>query len=213
MLAAVLLALLFLNWLVFRAVFQAPALRLSVLPVAKGEAVLVETPGRRTYLINAGADASVLRSLGAALPFWQRHLDALILTDASAENAGGAPQVLARYRTSSLVRSESRGSASLEAALANAGVAPVELVRGERLALGGGAYADALLPPEASPAQPLLMRIGYGGSSVLIGSVPGRAGDWEARADANLPAPGLVIASTTPPGSYILDGTSLLHRK
>ncbi|HVM59122.1 MAG TPA: hypothetical protein VMT80_02235 [Candidatus Paceibacterota bacterium] len=206
-------ALFILNGFVCRAALVPPSLTFSVLPVSKGEAVLLHTPDGRTYLINAGADASVLRSLGSALPFWQRRLDALILTDATAGDVGGAQSVLARYRVGEILRSGNQGSASLETAVAHARTKSAALVRGERLLLGGGAYADVLSPPAESPAHPLILRIGYDAQSVLVGSGGAGMADWERQADGTLPAPDLVIASTTAPGTYAFDGRRALRGK
>jgi hypothetical protein len=97
----------------------ASTVRVEPLPLAVGEATLIRLPGR-AILIGAGADASVVRALGEALPPWERHLDALILLSSSAGEAGGAPYILEGYRTGVLLRRGVAGPAGREAALASA---------------------------------------------------------------------------------------------
>jgi beta-lactamase superfamily II metal-dependent hydrolase len=109
------------NVSIYRTIFAPHALEVSVLDVGKaipakggspdpakagmrGSAVLVRTPSNMLVLIDTGPDASVLRALGAALPPWRRHIDAVILTGTKASSVGGLPEVESRYRVSTLVR-------------------------------------------------------------------------------------------------------------
>ena len=60
--------LIFANAGIYRAIFAEHVLVVNVLEVGKGDAVLVQTPTRKTILIDTGPDASILRALGSALP-------------------------------------------------------------------------------------------------------------------------------------------------
>ncbi len=65
----------------------------------KGDAMLIQTPSGQHILIDGGADpAAVTSGLGIHLPFWKRHLDAVILTLPDHAHLPGQIATLARYR-------------------------------------------------------------------------------------------------------------------
>lgn len=107
------------NVLVYKNLY-APPVRSDVLRAGSGTVVLVRVREARAALVGAGADASIVRALGEALPFWQRRLDALVLLDPSAKTAGGAPFVLASYSVAHLIRPSEQGTSAREEALASA---------------------------------------------------------------------------------------------
>lgn len=208
------------NVLVYRAAFALPVLEVDVLDAGKGNAVLVRGPNGKTLLIDAGKDAGILRALGSALPMWRRNIDAVVLTSVSAGFVGGLPEVMKRYRVSTLVRPRVQGTRGQEAALAAAvsaehGLRQFTGERGQRFSLGDGAYADVLWPPSTVSALNIsdgavVLRISYGATSVLIqNDLPPRASKWLATLDAGLPSPNLVISSSTPAGAYVSNGTTL----
>ena len=99
-----LVGLLVLNFFVFRTVFSPASLKVQVLSVGKGYAVLLQRPGGQTILIDTGPDASVLRALGEALPPWQRKIDEVILTSGAAAQGGGLSAVQSRYTVGSVAQ-------------------------------------------------------------------------------------------------------------
>ncbi|MFZ1075621.1 MAG: hypothetical protein WAN50_04585, partial [Minisyncoccia bacterium] len=117
------------NAYVFQKLHAPAATEVTVFAAGKGTAALVRAPSGETLLVNAGSDASILRALGAALPPWQRNLDAVMVTDMSANNAGGLPDVLHRYKVAALIRPDLEGSKGLEAALAAAASANTSVRR------------------------------------------------------------------------------------
>ncbi len=172
---------------------------------------LVRVPGGNTVLINAGPDASVLRTLGEQLPPWKRRLEAVVLTEPTSLAAGGLPQVFERYAIGSFVRTPVTGSRTLESALGSAGPAPSILYRGDRFRLGN-AYLEALWPPR-TPTLPrgengyAVVRITYGTVSFRIGALPERAEKWRAAVDGEEET--IVLSSSTPPSEYVTDGLSV----
>ena len=86
------------NVFMYRAIVAPHVLKISVLEVGKGNAILIQSPSEKTFLIDVGPDASILRALGEALPMWQRRIDAIILTSTKNSFVGGLPEVESRYR-------------------------------------------------------------------------------------------------------------------
>ncbi len=99
-----LVGLIFANVSVYKTIFAPRVLTVTVLGVGKGNATLLQTPTRKTILIDTGPDASILRALGGTLPMWRRDIDAVILTSSAAGSAGGLPSVQSRYHVSQIIR-------------------------------------------------------------------------------------------------------------
>ena len=96
----ILCALIVANIFVYRTVSAPRAFEVLVFEVGKGRAVLVQSPSGRTLLVDAGTSAAVLRTLGTALSYWQRSLDAVILTSGDARSASGLRDIQNSYHNS-----------------------------------------------------------------------------------------------------------------
>ena len=92
------LILLAANFLIYKTIFAPATLQISILEVGKGDSFLIRTPNKKTLLVDAGPDASILRALGTALPEWQRNIDIVILTNSKTSSTGGLPEVTSHYR-------------------------------------------------------------------------------------------------------------------
>jgi competence protein ComEC len=74
---------------------------LSVGPAgyAEGEAILIRTPDGKTMLIDGGMDPpSQGQELDSRLPFWQRSLDVVMLTNDRMDHLAGLQDVVSRYQ-------------------------------------------------------------------------------------------------------------------
>jgi competence protein ComEC len=153
-----------------------PLYTLSVLDLGGGQALLVTTPGGHTLLIDGGDAPSVLAAaLGAHLPFWRAHLDAVMLSDIAPAHVGGLRGLTARY---TLDRALDPGAvypsatyALWRAELRDAGVPERKLRTGARYRLDAACSLDVLLPaaltPEA-PAAPVALRLMLARFSLLL---------------------------------------------
>jgi beta-lactamase superfamily II metal-dependent hydrolase len=209
--------LLFATVSVYRDIFAPPALTLTVLQSGEGSAALIRVPTGEAYLINTGSDAGILRELGAAMPLFERRIDGVFLTSAVTGATGGLTDVVRRYHVPVLIRSGAEGSRAQEALIDSVteNVPVLSVERGDRIALGGGAYADILWPPKSAKdikaaEGALVLRLSYGTTSILIQSdLPPRISKWLAATDANFIASALIISSSTPKGAFRLTGTSI----
>jgi competence protein ComEC len=189
--------IIFLNIAVWTAVLRnsKPELRVSFLDVGQGDAILIEGPTGRQILIDGGKDRSVVRELPKRMGPIDRTLDLIVETHPDADHIGGLPSVLSRYRIGGFMTSDISSDSSYAAALAHAteqeeGLQSLEARRGQRLHLGGGAYADILYPDRDVPnietnTGSVVMRIVYGSTSFLLtGDAPSSIEDWLVRLDA-----------------------------
>ncbi len=144
-----------------------------VLDVGHGEAVLVRTPTGRTLLVDGGEDPTrTLEALGRFVPFWQRRLDAVVLTAPTRERLTGLLPVLERYTVDYVITAPLTGTTTLEvpwqAYLAARAPGTVgTLSAGSVWTLGDGVQVRALWPPPGVEG-PLVLMIEAGTQRCLL---------------------------------------------
>ncbi len=83
------------------------ALRVTVLDVGNGVAVLIRPPGGGTVLVDGGSKgAALLTALGRVLSPLDRHLDVVVLTATDRATSAALPALLGHYDVGSLVVSQ-----------------------------------------------------------------------------------------------------------
>lgn len=135
-------------------------LHVTALDVGQGDAILVETPGGATMLVDGGPDPELtLRRLGANLPFFARRIDLVLLSHPHQDHVAGLVEVLDRFRVGALLHAgiafENPAYTRLLTDAARAAV-PLHLARaGQRLALDRVTTLEILYPTDADAAAPL----------------------------------------------------------
>ncbi len=167
---------------------QEGGFRLTALDVGQGSAVLVET-ARHALLFDAGpGPESTHAGERIVAPFLRAHgirtLDALVLSHADADHAGGASAVYAAADVRLLLAGLPPASGLWRAAQATGVAARVPCVAGQRWTWDGVAFS--VLWPHGGPgggpsnAQSCVLRVDAGGTSALL------TGDIDARAERQL---------------------------
>jgi competence protein ComEC len=158
-------------------------LRVSFLDVGQGDAVLIESPVGVRMLYDAGPPSgAVLRGLGDALPFWERRVDAIVLSHPDSDHAGGIPDVLATYENDLILENGAKGESGAYAAALDAmreeGARVIMAGQGTEIDLGGGVTATVLTPiadrgEGESNDGSLALRVTYGATAFLLtGDLP-----------------------------------------
>lgn len=159
----------FYAWGSFFTLPQSGQLRLTVLNVGEGEAVLVQTPSGQHALINGGPSGNVLvRGLAQNLPLFTSELNLLVAGAVQDENIGGLPDLLERYRVEQAALTQAtRGGAAypaLSAAL-NSRRVPIYLAADlPTFNLGNGAQLKVLMDSERGS----VVRVEWGRFSALL---------------------------------------------
>ena len=164
------------------------ALRVVFLDVGQGDAIFIQTPAGRQVLIDGGPNKSVLAELSRVMPFYDRSIDAVILTHPHLDHVGGLVEVLKRYEVGYAVESGDEHSiaefAEWQNLLKEAGVRKVQARRGLRLNLDNGILLDFLLPEKMEVGDDphknmAVSRLSYGRTCFLFTGDIERELEWE----------------------------------
>lgn len=82
-----------------------PHLKVHVLDVGQGDAILVTTPEHHSILVDGGPGQKVLEELGEVLPLTQHELDLLVLTHPHLDHMEGLVAVLQRFKVDNVLLS------------------------------------------------------------------------------------------------------------
>jgi competence protein ComEC len=164
-------------------------LHVWLLTMGHNHAVLAQTPGGAHILIDGGRfPSSLLLALGDRLPFTDREIELLVLTQPDEFDYGALPDVLARYRAGVVLTNGQPNLSPYYMRLQESfGDSPVQAVTaGYSVDLSDGTRLE-VLHPQSQPAlndslddHALVLRLSYGGASFLI------SGDASSAAQAEM---------------------------
>lgn len=173
------------------------SLRISVLDVGQGDAILVES-GRSRMLVDGGPDPARLSvELDRLVPSWDRRIDLVVATHPHEDHLAGLPRLADRYRVRLVAGAEERGTGpaitSWQALLAARGLPYRSLAAGDSFKFGAAKIVilwperSALLQPPGNSGRSLndrsiVMRLDLPGFSALL------TGDVESDVDARIAA-------------------------
>ncbi len=135
---------------VFHLLSQADTLLFVAFDVGQGDALFIQTESGAQILIDGGPGDAVLSRLGGVMPFWDRSLDAIILTHPDADHINGLVEVLKRYRVGfvleSGVESASGAYAEWRRIIEEKNIPVVYAAGGQKLVLDEGTRLSILSP-------------------------------------------------------------------
>lgn len=160
--------------------------------VGQGDSIFIEADNGRQVLIDGGPTENVLSDLGAALPFYDRYIDVIILTHPHRDHLDGLVEVLKRYRVGMVIEA---GVEHPEASyqewhqlLEQRNIPIKQAYAGQKLHIDIGAVITILAPFENYNdaqlknvhASTVVSRLDYGEHSILL------TGDMEALLERKL---------------------------
>lgn len=192
--AFILLLLATLNAAAYYYVYKPPfqGLTVAFLDVGQGDSILIEGPTGLQMLVDGGRDRAAVRQLPRVIGLFDRTLDLVVETHPDADHIGGLSEVFDRYRIrhflSPGIKNDTSPTRRLEAKVREEkGLAPTRARRGERVHLGGGAYADVLYPDHdvsesETNAGSVALRVVYGETAfMLTGDLPSAGEEYLVR--------------------------------
>ncbi len=134
-------------------------LRITVLDVGQGDAILVEGDAGSRMLVDGGPDPDrLLIVLDGQLPAWDRRIDVVVLSHPHEDHVAGLALLLERYRVRTVaevgMRGPGPGYAAFDVALDRLGMDRRRLAAGDRLRLDGTTVDVRWPPPGGVPAEP-----------------------------------------------------------
>lgn len=168
------------NGFVWYAVYrEAPNSYVTVafLNIGQGDAIFIESPTHTQIIVDGGPPHAILGELAKVMPFYDRSLDALIITNPDTDHFAGFIDVLDHYKVQHVVEagthSESKTYALFQKLLQEKNLVSVIGKRGMIIDLGGGAklhvlYPDKDVSQEKTNDGSLIARLEYGNTSVML---------------------------------------------
>lgn len=80
-------------------------LHITFCNVGQGDAAYIRFPDGRDMVVDGGPDDKVLQCLGRAMPFWDRHINLVVMTHPQKDHMQGLISVLERFTVDYFVRS------------------------------------------------------------------------------------------------------------
>lgn len=170
-------AVVVLIWYAVAAENRAGKLTVAFLDVGQGDAIFIESPTGTQMLIDGGPDRSVLRELGKVMPFYDRTIDMLMVTNPDKDHFAGFLDVLRAYKVAAVMEPGTVG-ASAEYRVFGEEVAREQATtllarRGQKIHLGGGVTLEILFPDRAiagvdTNTGSVIAKLSYGKTSFLL---------------------------------------------
>jgi len=190
-------------------------LHVSVLDVGQGDAILIQTPAHQKLLIDGGPSPRAIDlELSKKLPFWDRKIDVLILTEPQADHMAGFIEVLHNYKVLQVYEPGIAYESTIYqqwSSLVKIKAIDSEIARaGQQIELGDGINIEVLLPPSSLlqgtsddvDNNGLLLRLSWGRISFLLTSDIRKEAEWYAVSQrANLRSTILKVAHHGSPTS------------
>ncbi len=152
-------------------------LKFAVLDVGQGDALFIESPTGVQVLVDGGPNNSLSREISKVMPFYDRHIDMIVVTNPDLDHYSGFLKLLDKYKVDYDLESGTTNKYSVYAELENKikekGVKKIITKRGQVIDLGGGAYLQILFPDRdvsgmSSNDGSIVMKLVYGETSVML---------------------------------------------
>ncbi len=171
-------------------------LRVVFLNVGQGDAIFIESPTHGQMLIDSGPDNTVIRELGKVLPWYDRSIDVIMITNPDKDHIAGFIPVLRRYDVQKVIRPDTLNDTEINRAVGisidKEGVQNIIAKRGQIIDLGGGALVYILFPDRGvdgldSNTGSIIAKLVYGNTSVMLtGDAPNNALEYITWLDGDL---------------------------
>ena len=151
-----LVSLLILVVLVWTIVANIPddKLHISFLDVGQGDAILIQTPHHQNILIDGGpSPQSINLELGKKLPFWNRTIDLVILTQPQSDHVTGLVEVLHKFKVQKIISSTTTNESFIYSQWLNtiqsSNINNLVVHSNQNIRLGNDLYVEVLHPPKS----------------------------------------------------------------
>lgn len=89
-------------------------LKIEFLDVGQGDAILIRTPNEKNILVDTGPGNLVLNELGDSMPYWNKKIDALIISHFHYDHIGALIEIIEYYNVESIYYNDVEYSSSIK---------------------------------------------------------------------------------------------------
>lgn len=167
---------------------DAGILTVAFLNIGQGDAVYIESPDHHQILIDSGPGDAVLRELRKVMPWYDKSIDMIMITNPDKDHIAGFIPVLKRYAVGQAMepgtKNESAVNANLHQLITDKKLEMTIARRGQVIDLGGGASLHILFPDRDatgldSNTGSIIAKLVYGDTSVMLtGDAPFQTEDY-----------------------------------
>lgn len=152
-------------------------LTFAMLDIGQGDALFIESPTGTQILVDGGPPRKILSTLMRVMPPFDRHINAIIVTNPDQDHIGGFLDVLKVYKIDGVFESGTQNDSkiyqNLKTEIKNKNILDILAKKGMRLDIGGGAVIDILFPDrDVSTWSPndgsVVAHLSYGKTSVML---------------------------------------------
>lgn len=152
-------------------------LTFAAMNVGQGDALFIESPTGTQVLFDAGPPRSILGPLSKVMPFYDKKIDALVITNPDADHIGGFEDVMKNYKVDMLLEpgtfNDSKIYQNLKEEIKAKNIPNVLARRGMKMDIGGGAFIEILFPDRdvvdwAGNEGSVVAKLIYGDTSVML---------------------------------------------
>lgn len=159
-------------------------LKIAFLDVGQGDSIFIEGPTGIQILVDGGPDRAVVREIPKLTGPLDRDIDLIVMTHPDKDHIAGLPDVFEKYRVAKIMSPNLAGDTDTYSRVVasigkEAGLEAYVAKRGQRIHLGGGAYADVLYPDKdvsrlrVTNDASIVLHVVYGNTSFLLtGDLP-----------------------------------------
>lgn len=164
-------------WAVISRENRGGILTFSVLDIGQGDALWIESPTGVQVLVDGGPDNTLMREISKVMPWYDRHIDMLVVTNPDRDHYEGFIPLIDKYSTDVVLEpgtfNKNEAYAVLENKIIKKKIPKVLARRGQVIDIGGGAYLQILFPDrDVSGLSPndgsIVMKLVYGEISVML---------------------------------------------
>ncbi|MEI6843506.1 MAG: MBL fold metallo-hydrolase [bacterium] len=152
-------------------------LTVAFLNVGQGNATYIESPIGTKVLIDGGPNKTLMREISSVVPFYERHIDLLVVTNPDRDHYEGFFPLLDKYSVDAFVESGIKGVTGeyelLKKKISNKQIPDILARRGQIIDIGGGAYIEILFPDRdvsglSTNDGSIVERLVYGNTSLIL---------------------------------------------
>lgn len=152
-------------------------LTFAVLDVGQGDALYIESPTGTQVIIDGGPGNNLLKALPKVMPFYDRSVDMIVVTNPDSDHYEGFIKFLDKYSVDNVLEPGTTNAypayGVFQKKIEQKNIKKIIAIRGQNIDLGGGAYLQVLFPDRnVSQVSPntgsIVMKLVYGDTSVLL---------------------------------------------